>query len=121
MALLTYTKVREWLALRRKGQDFEHTPMGFVTGGKPLTENHPFFRLQNHGADAEIRPQVARHVLGYSDEAVEDEDDCDHDEEDFVLAEDHVDESEGEEEKEQSDASEDDEAEVFVDACDTAE
>jgi len=38
-----------------------------------------------------------------------------------VLAEDHVDESEGEEEKEQSDASEDDEAEVFVDAFDTAE
>lgn len=33
----------EWLAIRRKGQDFTHTPMGFVCQGKKLEENHPFF------------------------------------------------------------------------------
>ncbi|KAF2634183.1 hypothetical protein P280DRAFT_474819 [Massarina eburnea CBS 473.64] len=37
------TFLHEWLAIRRKGQDFEHTPMGFITTGKPLTQNHPFF------------------------------------------------------------------------------
>ncbi|KAK3984329.1 hypothetical protein QBC44DRAFT_388524 [Cladorrhinum sp. PSN332] len=35
--------VHEWLAVRRHGQDFIHTPMGFLTQGKPLHANHPFF------------------------------------------------------------------------------
>ncbi|KAF2871478.1 hypothetical protein BDV95DRAFT_493867 [Massariosphaeria phaeospora] len=35
--------LHDWLAVRRKGQDFEHTPMGFVTTGKPLSSEHPFF------------------------------------------------------------------------------
>ncbi|KAK4227346.1 hypothetical protein QBC38DRAFT_417082 [Podospora fimiseda] len=35
--------VHEWLAVRRHGQDFIHTPMGFLTQGKPLHPNHPFF------------------------------------------------------------------------------
>jgi hypothetical protein len=37
------TFLQEWLAIRRKGQNFTHTPMGYVCHGKPLTENHPFF------------------------------------------------------------------------------
>lgn len=37
------TFLQEWLAVRRKGQDFVHTPMGHVCQGKPLTANHPFF------------------------------------------------------------------------------
>lgn len=37
------TFLQEWLALRRKGQDFTHTPMGYVCQGKPLSQNHPFF------------------------------------------------------------------------------
>lgn len=37
------TFLHEWLAVRRKGQDFAHTPMGYVCQGKPLTANHPFF------------------------------------------------------------------------------
>ncbi|KAL0254519.1 hypothetical protein SLS55_009995 [Diplodia seriata] len=37
------TFVREWLASRRKGQDFSHTPMGFVCQGRPLAADHPFF------------------------------------------------------------------------------
>ncbi|KAK1982971.1 hypothetical protein LZ30DRAFT_780902 [Colletotrichum cereale] len=35
--------IQEWLASRRKGQDFLSTPMGFVAQGKALQENHPFF------------------------------------------------------------------------------
>ncbi|TAQ88566.1 hypothetical protein B7494_g3109 [Chlorociboria aeruginascens] len=37
------TFLQEWLAMRRKGQDFTHTPMGYVCQGKPLTPNNPFF------------------------------------------------------------------------------
>jgi hypothetical protein len=37
------TFLQEWLAIRRKGQDFAHTPMGFICQGKRLLESHPFF------------------------------------------------------------------------------
>ncbi|WQF89185.1 Putative P-loop containing nucleoside triphosphate hydrolase [Colletotrichum destructivum] len=36
--------VQEWLAARRRGQDFVSTPMGFIAQGKVLQESHPFFR-----------------------------------------------------------------------------
>lgn len=36
--------MQEWLAIRRRGQDFAHTPMGYITQGKPLQPDHPFFR-----------------------------------------------------------------------------
>lgn len=35
--------LQEWLAVRRRGQDFAHTPMGYVCQGKPLVKSHPFF------------------------------------------------------------------------------
>jgi len=90
--------VHEWLALRRKGQGFEHTPMGFVTTGKPLTENHPFFRKLALGDDPSLRQHVARAVPGQLD-AQDEEDQDDHDDdEEFVPAVEHVDESEGEDE-----------------------
>ena len=38
--------LQQWLSLRRKGQDFTHTPMGFVIQGKPLDSTHIFFRGQ---------------------------------------------------------------------------
>ncbi|KAI9150138.1 hypothetical protein HJFPF1_09893 [Paramyrothecium foliicola] len=38
------TFMQEWLALRRRGQDFAHSPMGFLTQGKALQKNHAFFR-----------------------------------------------------------------------------
>jgi hypothetical protein len=49
------TFLHEWLAVRRKGQDFAHTPMGYVCQGKPLTANHPFFAKveTNGGLEAE--------------------------------------------------------------------
>ncbi|KAK4651863.1 hypothetical protein QC762_0097080 [Podospora pseudocomata] len=37
------TFLQEWLAVRRHGQDFVHTPMGFLTQSKPLQQDHPFF------------------------------------------------------------------------------
>lgn len=35
--------LQEWLALRRRGQDFTHTPMGYICQGKVLDADHPFF------------------------------------------------------------------------------
>lgn len=35
--------LQEWLAAMRKGQDFSHTPMGFICEGRPLRADHPFF------------------------------------------------------------------------------
>jgi hypothetical protein len=44
------TFLQEWLAIKRKGQDFTHTPMGYLCHGKLLTASHPFFtRLENDG------------------------------------------------------------------------
>ena len=40
---LSLSFLQEWLAVRRKGQDFMHTPMGYVCQGRPLKANHPFF------------------------------------------------------------------------------
>jgi hypothetical protein len=37
------TFLQEWLSLRRKGQDFVHTPMGYICQAKPLIATHPFF------------------------------------------------------------------------------
>ncbi|KAJ9667427.1 hypothetical protein H2201_002295 [Coniosporium apollinis] len=43
--------LQEWLAVRRKGQEFVHTPMGYVCQGKSLTGKHPFFsRTTTDGA-----------------------------------------------------------------------
>lgn len=38
----------EWLTLRRKGQTFNHTPMGYVVQEKPLVASHPFFAPTNN-------------------------------------------------------------------------
>ncbi|EFQ97651.1 hypothetical protein MGYG_00689 [Nannizzia gypsea CBS 118893] len=35
--------LQEWLALRRKGQEFSNTPMGYICQGKMLNEKSPFF------------------------------------------------------------------------------
>lgn len=78
--------------------------MGFVTTGKPLTENHPFFRTLTNSADPDIRPQVARHILGPSAlNGDSEEDDGDQDDEEFVPATEHIGDSEGEDEKSETD------------------
>lgn len=35
--------LQDWLAVRRRGQDFSHTPMGHVCQDKPLDASHAFF------------------------------------------------------------------------------
>ncbi|KAF1848960.1 uncharacterized protein K460DRAFT_404218 [Cucurbitaria berberidis CBS 394.84] len=111
------TFLHEWIALRRKGQDFEHTPMGFVTTGKPLTANHPFFRALAHDAcDPDIRPQVARITSGHGDDGEIEEDDGDHDDDEFVPAVEHIDDSDVEDERLESE----DDGE-YVDAAEAPE
>ncbi|OTA65961.1 hypothetical protein K449DRAFT_366540 [Hypoxylon sp. EC38] len=41
-----YTFTQEYLAVRRRGQDFTHTPMGFLCNGRPLSQDSPFFRQE---------------------------------------------------------------------------
>ncbi|KAL9083501.1 MAG: hypothetical protein Q9159_005747 [Coniocarpon cinnabarinum] len=42
--------LQQWITTRRKGQDFAHTPMGFVVQSKELDPTHPFF--------AEEQPEI---------------------------------------------------------------
>lgn len=50
------TFLQEWLAIRRKGQDFAQTPMGYVCQGKPLAASHPFFfRMMGKGEGVGMR------------------------------------------------------------------
>ncbi|KAI9655790.1 MAG: hypothetical protein M1821_005225 [Bathelium mastoideum] len=44
--------LQQWLAVRRKGQEFANTPMGYVCHGKPLSEDHPFFRHPREPSDS---------------------------------------------------------------------
>ncbi|XPS95694.1 hypothetical protein M3J09_004979 [Ascochyta lentis] len=93
------TFLHEWIDIRRKGQDFEHTPMGFITTGKPLTENHAFFQSSAHEAHADIRPRIARVGSGEDEQEEEDNGDSDHGEdEEFVPVVEHVDDSDSEDE-----------------------
>ncbi|KAH8810980.1 hypothetical protein F5884DRAFT_897492 [Xylogone sp. PMI_703] len=48
------TFLQEWLSLKRKGQDFVHTPMGYVCQAKSLTVNHPFFHRVEE--DTKVEP-----------------------------------------------------------------
>ncbi|EHK99950.1 hypothetical protein M7I_4031 [Glarea lozoyensis 74030] len=75
--------MQEWLSLRRKGQDFAHTPMGFVCQGKPLGPDHPFFKVVKNvvhvpvaGNKAEVveREEEGSDVDLYDDEYEHDED-----------------------------------------------
>ena len=58
------TFLQEWLAVRRKGQDFAHTPMGHVCQDKPLTANHPFFGRADHDGVLRPKPSSTTHHQG---------------------------------------------------------
>jgi hypothetical protein len=71
--------LHEWLAVRRKGQDFEHTPMGFITTGKPLFADHPFFSAATKNEDsginvASVASRMLRNEDGDDDESDDGED-----------------------------------------------
>jgi hypothetical protein len=70
--------LHEWLAVRRKGQDFEHTPMGFITTGKPLSADHPFFAQSKQREEQDHVLHTT--VIAPKDEVAED-DESDDDEE----------------------------------------
>ncbi|KAF1962412.1 hypothetical protein CC80DRAFT_400484 [Byssothecium circinans] len=65
------TFLHNWLAVLRKGADFEQTPMGFVTTGKPLSANHPFF-LASAGNEPTVEPKLKKVFFG-APEAEQDE------------------------------------------------
>jgi hypothetical protein len=82
------TFLHEWLAVLRKGQDFEHTPMGFVTTGKPLTADHPFF-LASTSTNVGTEPQLKHAPFNAQGDEEDDSDDDDgHDEDDMFHKED---------------------------------
>lgn len=69
------TFLQEWLSVRRRGQDFAHSPMGFLAQGKPLQANHPFFRQDDvhlsyrKEVDAEISSESTLESLSQEDES----------------------------------------------------
>ncbi|KAF2020220.1 hypothetical protein BU24DRAFT_477383 [Aaosphaeria arxii CBS 175.79] len=76
----------EWLTLRRKGQDIEHTPMGFLTTGRPLFAEHPFFATDSR----EKKRDISKHTLSKEqliEDDVSEDGDQDSDEELFAEAE----------------------------------
>ena len=91
--------LHEWIDIRRKGQDFEHTPFGFVTTGKPITENHAFFQASSHETHSDMQPRVARAGSGEQEQEDGKEEDSDHDDDDeFVAVAEHIDDSETDDE-----------------------
>jgi len=67
-----------WLAVRRKGQEFEHTPMGFITTGKPLSAKHPFFSTAEQVAQVNVHVQPSAQVTSVDQEDEDESDDEDH-------------------------------------------
>ncbi|KAI1385347.1 uncharacterized protein F4822DRAFT_445312 [Hypoxylon trugodes] len=67
-----YTFVQEYLAVRRRGQDFTHTPMGFICSGKPLSQDSAFFRRIEASRRVQgLMPTGAVHTDNVEDEAPE--------------------------------------------------
>ena len=64
--------MQEWLAIRRRGQDISHTPMGYICQGKVLLANHPVFaggKERQEGTEASSWwPDVARTPSNEDDE-----------------------------------------------------
>lgn len=56
------TFLQEWLAVRRKGQDFTHTPMGYICQGKGMSESHPFFNNARSGGSKKIDSEAKCNV-----------------------------------------------------------
>ncbi|OCT51496.1 hypothetical protein CLCR_08957 [Cladophialophora carrionii] len=54
------TFLHAWLGTRGRGQDFTHTPMGYICARKTLTEDHAFFREID---DDESRRSRVQHAM----------------------------------------------------------
>ncbi len=64
--------MHEWLAVRRRGQDFVPTPMGYITQDKRLDEAHPFFRKFEAEQPGKLHMPVTRRAAREEDEVEED-------------------------------------------------
>lgn len=89
--------LQEWLALRRKGQNFDQTPMGFICQGKMLLESHYFFStveitLPIQKQNGEVNEETSG---GSKDMAAVEEDFCEEAHGDIVRLEDLEDFDEG--------------------------
>lgn len=63
----------DWLALRRKGQDIMHTPMGYLCQGRPLHESHPFFVTRSAYVEGIIAPTMRGQKTDGEDEDEDEE------------------------------------------------
>ncbi|KAI9701732.1 MAG: hypothetical protein M1820_006360 [Bogoriella megaspora] len=53
--------LQKWLAIRRKGQEFSQTPMGYICQGKQLLADHPFFESAR---DHRVNDSVSNGAVG---------------------------------------------------------
>ncbi|EEP77434.1 predicted protein [Uncinocarpus reesii 1704] len=65
--------LQDWLSLKRRGQEFTHTPMGYVCQGKPLHKDHPFFSKlgdgpQTKAGHALVKPSMPKQKPVESDD-----------------------------------------------------
>ncbi|KAF2802818.1 uncharacterized protein BDZ99DRAFT_428253 [Mytilinidion resinicola] len=86
--------LHEWLTVRRKGQDFEHTPLGHIVQGKRLTPTHSFFQVATDASRGQKPvPSNSKHVRGTGKDRMNgyDSEDADDylDDEFFDAEEDH--------------------------------
>jgi hypothetical protein len=65
--------LQEFLALRRKGQDFSHTPMGHLCQGKPMSEGHPFFMKPVHKHSDEVQQVTTTDHVKSAEDDVDDD------------------------------------------------
>ena len=70
------TFMQEWLAVRRKGQEYTHTPLGYIVQSRKLVRDHPFFRRPLEQSIVGVLEEEvdARGSGVIADEALEDED-----------------------------------------------
>ncbi|KAI1002778.1 hypothetical protein K3495_g5425 [Podosphaera aphanis] len=65
--------LQEWLAQRRPGQDFSHTPMGHICQGRPLLPDHPFFSREVKMSAIPEDDEDGQDFYGSSEEQPEDD------------------------------------------------
>ncbi|KAF2229858.1 hypothetical protein EV356DRAFT_570800 [Viridothelium virens] len=78
--------LKQWLAVRRKGQEFANTPMGYVCHGKRLTKDHPFFeraRERPDSSESSTQAGAVHQSERYQGKELEDAGDDDDYDEDF--------------------------------------
>ncbi|KAF7596480.1 hypothetical protein BBP40_001352 [Aspergillus hancockii] len=76
--------LREWLTLRRQGQDISHTPMGYVCQGWRLRNDHPFFLSRKAAEESDGTDRNMFNTTSYRVHAQPDDDYYDSDDDEIV-------------------------------------